>query len=120
MSRPSLYQNEWLRLKKEGCTSDELTRLVRRIAYSFLDSYLKDCSYEKDYIDLLCDMTTFSKQNDLGAAAQALFGIIIERLCDEFEELQTLTYNRVMAQVISFCRRIPSGKALNRELRAFG
>ncbi len=120
MARLSLYQNEWLRLQKTVRASDEPARLAKRIAYSFLDSYLKDCSYEKDYIDLLCDMTTFSDKADLGGAAQALFGIIIERLCDEFEELQTLTYNKVMAQIISFCRRIPSGKALDRELKAFG
>ena len=120
MMKPLFYKDEWLRLQEEGRTGEELARLARRIAYSFLDFYLKDCSYQERYIDLLCDMTTFSEPSDSDAAAQALFGIIIERLCDEFEELQTLTYNRVMAQVISFCRRLPSGKGLDRELKFFG
>lgn len=119
MMKPLPYKEQWARLRQEGYSSEELTRLTRRIAYSFLDSYLKDCSYEKEYIDLLCDMTAFSEEGDPGAAAQALFGIIVERLCDEFEELQTLTYNRVMAQVISFCRHLPAGQALDQELRAF-
>ncbi len=119
MMKPLPYREQWVRLRQEGATSDELVRLARRIAYSFLDSYLKDCSYEKEYIDLLCEMTAFSKEGDAGAAAHALFAIIVERLCDEFEELQTLTYNRVMAQVISFCRRLPAGTALDQELKAF-
>ena len=85
-----------------------------------MDSYLKDCYYEEDYIDLLCEMTTFSEDNDLtGIAAQALFRIIIESLCDDFEDLQTETYNRVMAQLISFCRKLPSGQELDRCLNEF-
>lgn len=119
MIKPLPYKEQWAHLRQEGYSSEELTRLARRIAYSFLDSYLKDCSYEKEYIDLLCDMTAFSEEGAPGAAAQALFGIIVERLCDEFEELQTLTYNRVMAQVISFCRQLPAGEALDQELSAF-
>ena len=60
-----------------------------------MDAYLKDCHYEADYIDLLCEMTTFWEDPLLnGIAAQALFSIIIESLCDDFEELQTETYNQ--------------------------
>jgi ADP-heptose:LPS heptosyltransferase len=86
-----------------------------------MDSYLKDCHYEADYIDLLCEMTTISRDPELNSiAARALFGIIIESLCDEFEALQTETYNRVMAQVITFCRKLSAGKALDRSLNDFG
>lgn len=85
-----------------------------------MDAYLKDCHYEEDYIDLLCEMTTFSEDTDLdGIAAQALFSIIIESLCDDFEDLQTETYNRVMAQIISFCRRLRAGNELKRSLTKF-
>ena len=85
-----------------------------------MDSYLKDCHYEDDYIDLLCEMTTFSEDTDLtGIAARSLFRIIIESLCDDFEDLQTETYNRVMAQLITFCRKLPSGQDLDRCLKDF-
>jgi len=95
-------------------------RLSQQIAYSFMDAYLKDCHYEADYIDLLCEMTTFSEDTDLnGIAARALFGIIIESLCDDFEDLQTETYNRVMAQVITYCRKLPGAQKLDRFLREF-
>ena len=117
----SFYQKKWSDLKNKNAGNDDLKRLSRQIAYSFLDFYIKNCHYKMEYIDLLCEMTTFSddpKQNNPGA--KALFGIIIESLCDDFEELQTETYNRVMAQVISYCRRIPEGKALDQSLKDFG
>jgi len=118
--KTSFYRDKWSALKKEGCNKNKLQRLSRQIAYSFLDYYLKDCHYEKDYIDLLCEMTTFSQDPRLNnPGAHALFTIIVERLCDDFEELQTATYNKVMTQVISYCRDIPGGEELDRTLKDF-
>ena len=118
--KSSFYREKWSAIKGTTVDQEEISRLSRQIAHSFMDSYLKDCHYEEDYIDLLCEMTTFSEDNDLtGIAARALFRIIIESLCDDFEDLQTETYNRVMAQLISFCRRLPSGQDLDRCLNDF-
>jgi hypothetical protein len=119
--KSSFYRDKWSALIKQGCNLDQLVRLSRQVAYSFLDYYLKDCRYEDEYIDLLCEMTTFSRDPQLNnPGAHALFGIIVETLCDDFEELQTATYNRVMAQVISYCRNIPAGKELDLTLKEFG
>jgi ADP-heptose:LPS heptosyltransferase len=119
--KASSYRDKWYVLKKEGCDAKALERLSRQIAYSFLDHYLKDCRYEDDYIDLLCEITTFSDDPILSnPGAWALFRIIVETLCDDFEELQTATYNKVMAQVISYCRNIPAGKQLDLTLQHFG
>ena len=118
--KSSFYREKWSGIQSASADIEEISRLSRQIAHSFMDSYLKDCHYEEDYIDLLCEMTTFSENTDLtGMAAQALFRIIIESLCDDFEDLQTETYNRVMSQLISFCRQIPSGQALDRYLNDF-
>lgn len=116
------YRKKWIEISKENSVNHgELKRLSRQVAYSFLDYYLKDCRYEKDYIDLLCEMSTFSKDPLVSSpGATALFGIIVERLCDDFEVLQTETYNRVMAQVISYCCKIPEGSMLNMRLKKFG
>lgn len=117
----SLYRERWKSIRENQCPIEELTRLAKQIAYSFLDTYLKDYHYEEDYINLLCEMTTFSKDPRYNLpAAQALFGIIIESLCDDFEELQTITYNKVMSQVISYCRHVPAGKLLDEKLKEFG
>ena len=115
----SFYREKWSEIKADA-DRKKVRRLSRQIAHSFMDSYLKDCHYEEDYIDLLCEMTTFSEDNNLtDMAAQALFSIIIESLCDDFEDLQTETYNRVMAQLISFCRKLPSGQDLDHRLDDF-
>ena len=117
----SSYREKWSALRKKQVDQKELERLSRQIAYSFLDYYLKDCHYEKDCIDLLCEMTTFSNDQQLiNPGTKALFGIIVETLCDDFEELQTVTYNRVMSQVISYCRNIPEGRELDLILNNFG
>jgi hypothetical protein len=118
--KASFYREKWTHLKAQIIAPREFMRLSQQIAYSFMDSYLKDCRYEEDHIDLLCEMTTFSEDTDLnGIAAQALFSIIIESLCDDFEDLQTETYNRVMAQIISFCRKLRAAAELDRCLQEF-
>ena len=118
--KTSYYRKKWSNLKAHIVDPDELNRLSRQVAHSFMDLYLKDCHYEEDYIDLLCEMTTISQDPGLNSiAARSLFSIIIESLCDDFEELQTETYNRVMTQVITFCRKLSAGKQLDRSLNDF-
>jgi len=118
--KSSFYRKKWSNIKAQILDPQEIRRLSRQVAHSFMDSYLKDCHYEEDYIDLLCEMTTISQDPELNSvAARALFSIIIESLCDEFEELQTETYNRVMTQVITFCRKLSAGKELDRSLNDF-
>ena len=81
-----------MNLKTQIVDPEGLGRLSRQVAHSFMDSYLKDCNYVEDYIDLLCEMTTISQDPGLNSvAARALFSIIIESLCDDFEEHQTET-----------------------------
>ena len=119
--KSSFYRKKWTALIKKTPDQEAIRRLSRQIAYSFLDYYLKDCRYEEEYIDLLCEMATFSEDPKLtDPGTQALFGIIIESLCDDFEELQTLTYNKVMTQVISYCRSLPAGGEIDQSLRNFG
>ena len=111
--RSSFYREKWLNLRAQAVEPAEMRRLTRQIAHSFMDAYLKNCHYEEDYINLLCEMTTISHDAGINRiAAQALFSIIIEGLCDDFEELQTETYNQVMAQIISFCRKLPRWRGI--------
>ncbi len=114
------YSDLWPDLKSRPADHARLKRLARRIAQAFMDAYLEDGRYQEEYIELLCDMATYWKEPQLNEiAARELFTVIIESLCDEFEELQTATYNRVMTQVISFCRKLPAGAKLNDRLDDF-
>lgn len=117
--RPAFYQEKWEQLKRTP-ESDALESLSQRIASSFVDRYFYSDEYNSGYIQLLCEMAThFSDPAQNQIAARALFGIIIERLCDDFEELQTETYNRLISQVVTFLRKLPEGTELNTELNNF-
>jgi ADP-heptose:LPS heptosyltransferase len=118
--KTTYYNDKWLDIKSQPADPAQLNRLASQIAYAFMDAYLKDCRYQENYIELLCEMTTFWEDPQLNRiAARALFSIIIESLCDDFEELQTETYNRVMTQVISFCRKLPAAEQFDHYLRNF-
>ncbi|MBW1774611.1 MAG: hypothetical protein JRJ82_17235 [Deltaproteobacteria bacterium] len=117
--KPAFYKNKWARLK-EKADKDNLNHLVNQIALSFLDHYFYNDHHDDGYIHLLCEIATFFDDDELNKiGSSVLFGIIIEALCDDFEELQTEAYNRVICRVISFCRTIPTGKELDKRLKHF-
>ncbi|MBL4819733.1 MAG: glycosyltransferase family 9 protein [Gammaproteobacteria bacterium] len=117
--RPAYYQDQWKQLK-DSTDAVAIASLAQRIASSFVDRYFYSDEYNAGYIELLCAMATHYRDPDLNqVAARALFGIVIERLCDDFEELQTETYNRLICQVISYLRQLPDGEELDRELNGF-
>ena len=117
---PEVYRRAWAAWQQAPET-ERLRHLTRQIALSFVDRCLYNDRYEGDYIDLLCEMATagLGEERDR-ITAGALFGIVIESLCDDFEEFQTTTYNRVMCQVVEYCCGLPAGARLARELTAFG
>lgn len=118
--KPAFYLQKWQQLKQQP-DKDALTSLSQRVALSFVDRYFYSDEYDSGYIHLLCSMATYFTEPSLNQiAARALFGIVIERLCDDFEELQTETYNRLMSQVIEFLRELPEGHDLHSELNKFG
>ena len=117
---PSIYRNKWIGLKKIACPKDELSRLSRQVAFSFVDRYYQNGSFEPEYIDLLCEMaTSFSDMELNNRAASALFEIIVEKLCDDYEEMPVEIYSRLMSQVITYCRNVSAGKALDKRLTEF-
>jgi len=118
---PSVYRKKWLALKNGRCSAEALSQLARQVALSFIDRYYQDGVYRGEYIELLCEMATSFPDAELGSrASSALFEIIVEELCDDYEEMPVETYSRVMSEVISHCRRVPQGAALDRRLSDFG
>jgi ADP-heptose:LPS heptosyltransferase len=118
---PAVYRQRWHKLRESKVDTEALQQLARQIAFSFTDRYFQRGLYEPAYIDLLCEMATFHAKPDLdNIAAAALFGLVVEKLCDDFEELPVELYGRVMCQVISFCRGLPAGEQLDRALADFG
>jgi hypothetical protein len=114
-------RKKWLSLRKDSCSQDALCQLSRQVALSFVDRYYQSGTYEQEYIAVLCEMaTSFSDMELNNTAASALFEIIVERLCDDFEGVPVEIYNQVMSQVISYCRTVPQGATLDKRLADFG
>ncbi|MDP6651121.1 MAG: hypothetical protein QGF90_03265, partial [Gammaproteobacteria bacterium] len=117
--RASYYQEQWQALQ-QAPTDEAIESLAQRVACSFVDRYYYSDEYNREYIHLLCEMAThFSDPTQNQLAASALFGIVIERLCDDFEELQTETYNRLICQVVNFLCEHEGGQQLESELYGF-
>jgi ADP-heptose:LPS heptosyltransferase len=118
---PTVYRQRWHKLRESKVEAQALHQLSRQIAFSFMDRYSQRGVYEPAYVDLLCEMATFHGKADLDSiASAALFGLIVEKLCDDFEELPVELYCRVMCQVVSFCRSLPAGEGLDKTLADFG
>ncbi|MBN1360820.1 MAG: hypothetical protein JW993_09520 [Sedimentisphaerales bacterium] len=118
---PTVYRQKWHKLRESKVDPGALQQLARQIAFSFVDRNFQRGLYEPAYIDLLCEMATFHSKPELdNIASSALFGLVVEKLCDDFEDLPVELYCRVMCQVIAYCRTMPAGQSLNATLTDFG
>lgn len=118
---PAIYRKRWHKVRDSKADADEMHQLARQIAFSFIDKHFQNGAYVAEYIDLLCEMATFYSKAELSnLASAALFEIVVEKLCDDFEDLPIEIYSRVMCQVVSYCRTVPAGKTLDAQLASFG
>ena len=118
---PIVYRQKWHKLRESKVDARALHQLSRQVAFSFVDRFFQRGLYEPAYVTLLCEMATFYAKPDLdGMASSALFELIVEKLCDDFEELPVEVYSHVMCQVITHCRGVPAGKTLDDTLAGFG
>ena len=98
-----------------------LSNLGQEIARAFVDQYYEKGHYRADHIELLCEMATYYEDDSLSnAVCSSLFGIVVESLCDDFEDMPLGVYTRVMSQVITTCRALPAGEALDEALMTYG
>jgi hypothetical protein len=109
--QPSHYREKYIALQKSGFDRNALSQLARQIANSFMDHYYQNNRYDENYIDLICEMATSFEDKELSKVVSSVFfSVIIEELCDDYEDFRFEAYNRVMSQVISYCRNVPAGK----------
>ncbi len=116
-----IFRRQWQSLKNGFVSEEELRELSRNVALSFIDSCYKDGSYVSEYIDLLCEMATHFPETHIGnAAGSVLFELIVEQICDDYENLPEEIYRRIMSQVVTYCRHIPAGTEMDKALTGFG
>jgi ADP-heptose:LPS heptosyltransferase len=113
------FQERWGKLKPENDSRD-FEILANSIATQFIDKYFENDEYDSDCIQLLCEMATGSQNEELNQiASSSIFGIVIERLCDDFAPKQAQTYNTVMCDITTFVRNLSSGNSLDKALDNF-
>ena len=118
--KPAYYAGQWDELRRNP-DPEQLQSLAHRIAGNFIERYFYNDEYNEGYINLLCEMATQNQQPELNQiAAATLFSVVVERLCDDFEDLQTETYNRLICQVTGYLRGLPEGRDLDEKLEQFG
>ncbi len=118
--KPSHYRDKLAILQKTAFDKNALVQLAKQTAGSFMDHYYREGNYDEGYIDLICEMATFFPDKELNSmVSSAFFNVVIEELCDDYEDFQFETYNRIMSQVISYCREVRADRKLDRYLNKF-
>ncbi|MDD5758615.1 MAG: glycosyltransferase family 9 protein [Desulfobulbaceae bacterium] len=103
--------------------------VIRETAHSFLQQTGFDCHSKSslqvdapclDLIDQLCNWSFSPEPLIAKVATSALFGSIIEPLCDDFSDHGVQTANLVLTRILQFIRATPEGAVLNSLLNDFG
>ncbi len=74
----------------------------------------------REAVTRLCELAMARDESVQRIGVQALFPQVIERLNDSFNHSACAVYDQLFAQVISHCRALPEGAALNETLNRFG
>lgn len=112
---------EFRRLRvREKLTLGVTERLSVQASSAFLTHYLTTGGYLHEAITLLCEIATLDDDNLAKPGLKGIFPLLVERLSDSFNPEYCPLYDRAFAQVVEFCRHLPSGKDLDTQLRRFG
>ena len=89
-------------------------------AGSFMRCHHDGGAFLSDAISLLCEAATLDRPELARPGVRGLFGFLVERLSDAFDPRYCELYDRLFAQVVTFCRGLPAGHELDAALARFG
>lgn len=90
------------------------------IVTEFLSEFRATGNYRREAVAQLLALATSDNAETAERATRAFFASLIEWLADSFSPANVALYNRVFAQAIEHCRRLPQGRAIDRALNDFG
>src|SRR5688572_25779839 len=105
---------------RAGGQIGELQSFGAELVSTILDSYFNRAGYRRDAVEALCKIATESDSSVRKIGAAAIFSDLVETLSDAFTPHAVVLYDTIFAQIIEFCRHLPSGKALDFQLNRFG
>ena len=97
----------------------EVTSFANRAVISFFEYHSLTGLPLRESVELLCEINSHPEANFSKTGLNALFPNLIEKLNDSFDPALCEIYDRVFAQVISFCRRLPEMKVFDEALSSF-
>lgn len=109
------YQNYFTTL-----SDHDVSILANRAVSLFFDYYHVTGAPLRLAVELLCEINFSRISSHAAIGLNALFPNLIERLNDSFLPAYCNLYDRVFAQVISFCRRLSDGSEIDQALHHFG
>jgi len=112
---------EFRALRDRGALCTEVTeQLASEAASEFLSQHREHGGYLRDAITLLTEIATLEEPCLSQPGTRATFPFLVERLSDSFDPKYCDLYDRVFAQMITECRRLPAAADLDAVLREFG
>ena len=97
----------------------EVTSFANHAVTSFFEYHSLTRLPLRESVELLCEINSHPDANFSKSGLDALFPNLIEKLNDSFDPALCEIYDRVFAQVISFCRQLPEMKAFDEALSSF-
>ncbi|HEY9231172.1 MAG TPA: glycosyltransferase family 9 protein [Blastocatellia bacterium] len=91
-----------------------------QLVADFLKEFRTTGNYRRELVARLAALATSDELETAEPATAALFASLVERLADSFSPADVSLYNRVFAQIIEHCRRLPKGRALDAALNRYG
>lgn len=101
-------------------TPASATSLAHAAASAFLQHHISGRGYLADAVALLGELATSADPALAQAGMHGLFPHVIEWLGDAFDPAACALYNQLFIRIIQYCRRLPSGTALDKQLQHFG
>ena len=100
-------------------SSHSAGREAAQLVAQFLAEYQATGLYLREPIARLAQLATAEDLAIAEPASAVLFASLVERLADSFSPADVTLYNRVFAQIITHCRALDRGRALDRALDGF-
>ncbi|MGH9935065.1 MAG: hypothetical protein ACREAM_02395, partial [Blastocatellia bacterium] len=108
------------RRDERALDSEQVARQARRAADLVVVFHQEHGGYLRDAVTLLCEITSDEHQEIARAGVRTLFTALIERLNDSFDPAACNLYDRILAQVIGYYRRLPQAREFDDALHGFG
>ena len=121
--RPQAIVNQYLselRNPNTALTPKFASHISHQATTLFFDHFHAHKKPLREAIELLCEINSLPDKKLAHYGVEALFPHLIEKLNDAFDPTFCELYDRLFAQVISYCRKLADGVLLDATLNDFG